>query len=76
MKIKSHRIEQLVDKALDIMSRIEATKQLYKDLDELILLLKDVPNLEKYGVELRDNFAEKNVVFRPAGVRRFELRRL
>jgi len=70
--------EEILDECFLILSQIEATKLLYKDLDALIAQLRDLGFEEgrtSNGIfRLVDNFKQTNTVFRPAGVRRFELK--
>ena len=74
-KPKQDAIGPLVKEALQVLEALDGAKELYKRMDEITLLLKG-KNLAGTGLEMVDNFSEKNVVFRPAGVRRFELKRV
>ena len=63
---------------LDIQAELDARKALYEELDNLVLELRAAgftsTDLNGMRMELVDNFAEgKNTVFRPAGVKRFEM---
>ena len=49
-------------------------RALGRTLKEITMLLKG-EDLSGVSLVIIDNFAEKNVVFRPAGVRRFELKK-
>lgn len=68
----------LLEKAISLGKQLEEMKKLYTEMDGVIhLLLKmgfTTHKLNDFNITLKDNFAEKNVVFRPAGVRRFELK--
>lgn len=68
-------ITKLCVEAQNILSAVEDYKKLYQRLDEITLELQG-QELAGTGLALIDNFAEKNVVWRPAGVRRFELKRV
>lgn len=70
------KIERLASEALEVLAKLEAVKPLYARLDELTVALSEAKGLELYGVQIVDNFREKNAVFRPACVRRFELKRV
>jgi hypothetical protein len=67
-------VVKLAIEAQNIMSSLEDVKKLYGRLDEITMLLKG-EDLSGVSLVVIDNFAEKNVVFRPAGVRRFELKK-
>jgi hypothetical protein len=63
---------------LELTRGIEERKALYAELDALILELRaegfTQADHEGQRLELVDNFAEgRNTVFRPAGVKRFEI---
>jgi len=69
---------KLVARILDIKKELDERKALYEELDQLTLELKklnfEAMTLNDMRIELVDNFAEgKNTVFRPAGVKRFEV---
>lgn len=66
-------------RVLELQAEIELRKALYDELDKLTLeLLEDGfrdATLDGITLELVDNFAAgKNTVFRPAGVKRFEIK--
>lgn len=65
-------------RVLALQEQLGAVKPLYAELDALVLDLvrlgeRSFANANGETYELRDNFAETNVVFRPAGVKRFEV---
>lgn len=67
-----------VTRVLDLQKELDLRKALYAELDALVLELqadgfKSV-DLEGFRIDLIDNFAERNTVFRPAGVKRFEIK--
>lgn len=68
----------LLGKLMEIEQRIEESKKLYEARDEvtLELLKQGFVTIEHEGVEFRltDNFAEKNVAYRVAFVRRYEVK--
>jgi hypothetical protein len=74
----SKKIEKLAKEAIEVMAQLEAAKPLYQRLDELTLALVEAKSkeLRAYGLVVVDNFAEKNAVFRPACVRRFEVKKV
>lgn len=74
-KANSKEMTRLAEEAMDIMRKLEDVKVLYGRLDEITMALKG-QDLSRFGLAVIDNFAEKNVVFRPSGVRRFELKRI
>jgi len=76
---KTDRMLKIIERLATIEMTLNAVKSLYNEKDSLTLELKDLMGV---GVELThgdaiikvvDNFAEKNTVFRTAGVKRFEL---
>jgi len=73
--------EGAADLLRETLMKIEALKTAYDELDKLTEALQffgirpgdDVSTSDgKHTYLLKDNFSETNVVFRPAGVRRFE----
>ncbi len=70
-------MDNRLKRILDITAELEVRKALYTELDALVLELQaegfKQTDLEGFRVELVDNFLEKNTVFRPAGVKRFEI---
>lgn len=73
------RVLQVIERLATLEAMLNASKTLYAERDKLALELKDLVGV---GVEVShgdmimkvvDNFAEKNTVFRPAGVKRFDL---
>lgn len=73
--LTKYEITKLAVEAQNLMSTLEGYKKLYQRIDEITLALKD-QDMEGTGLEVVDNFEQKNVVFRPAGVRRFELKKV
>lgn len=76
--MNTKKTKRLIQEALEVMSQLEANKALYTRLDELTAALKEAKakELKEAGLVMVDNFAEKNAVFRPACVRRFELKKV
>lgn len=71
-------LEQKLARILDIKKELDLRKALYEELDTLVLELQGAgfkqTDLDGMRIELVDNFADgKNTVFRPAGVKRFEI---
>ena len=64
-------------KVLDLMNELDARKALYDELDRLTLELQTEgfshELIDGKVITLRDNFAEKNTVFRVAGVKHYEI---
>lgn len=71
---KKSKLAALEKKALAIMRKLEATKKLYSQLEDVTLELERLGFDHGTKLYLFDNFSEKNVCFRPAAIRRFELR--
>ena len=74
---QSLEIANLAEKAVRIK---EEGKAKYKEADEVLLTLIPIMKPEEIVTlsdgskyKLKDNFAESNVAYRPAGVNRFEL---
>lgn len=69
---------RLSKRALEITGELERVKALYAELDAITLQLVEMGCLAYDGkgwtVRITDNYESKNVVFRPAAVRRFELK--
>ena len=63
---------------LDLLEKLESVKPLYAELDALIVEMHSEgfqsEVIDGMLIQLVDNFAEKNTVFRPAGVKRFEFK--
>lgn len=72
-KLSKKEVTKLAVEAENILAALTEYKALYARLDEITNLLMD-EDLSDTKFAMVDNFAEKNVVFRPAGVRRFELK--
>jgi membrane protease subunit (stomatin/prohibitin family) len=72
----------LAKKAIEIAKKIEAAKVLYEELDavtrELLVVQGTGATKAQFigdqAVTVVDNFETANTVFRPAGVRRFEVK--
>lgn len=64
-------------KVLDLISELDSRKALYDELDRLTLELQaegfSHELLDGKVITLRDNFADKNTVFRVAGVKHYEI---
>lgn len=69
------QLKRLIARARHIQDVLEQVKPLYTELDEITwqLALGQHPNLEQFGVILKDNFSKKNVSWKATGIRRFEL---
>lgn len=70
--------KQILARVIELQRELDIRKDLYTELDMLTLQLQDEgfkdAVLEGLTVTLVDNFLEQNTVFRPAGVKRFELK--
>lgn len=71
--------ESKLKRVIELQAEIEVRKALYDELDKLTLELQAEgfkhAELEGLVVDLVDNFADgRNTVFRPAGVKRFEMK--
>ncbi len=69
----------LLDRYMRLSSRIEKIKGLYAEQDAITLALAELAlgkrlKFKGYVIEAVDNFGEKNVSYRVAAVRRFELK--
>lgn len=76
VKMTKKDLQELSQRALKLMTKLEANKALYQELDEITVTIAKVGETGTPELILVDNFAEKNVAFRPAAVRRFELKRV
>lgn len=67
-----------VKKALSLLEQLEELRELYKELDDITTILQKLHFTGvkvKPGIDfiLKDNFAQSNIVFRSAGVKRYKL---
>lgn len=69
----SQSVSVLLMEALEIFDRFNRAKRELERADQIIAQLRRA-DLSGTGYEVVDNFRGKAVVFRPAAVRRFELR--
>lgn len=78
-------VQALCKQALQLLEQLESVKPLYADLDTIIMRLHELgfesaECLDGETLELVSNFidpktgAARNTVFRPAGVKQFELK--
>lgn len=74
------RAMEIVNRIAEIKNTLESVKPLYDELDELTGELGEVAEVNQTlatndgrFVTLIDNFADKNTVFRPAAVKRFDV---
>lgn len=68
-----------LSRVLEIQRELDIRKELYAELDRITLELQESgfasAELDGLRIDLVDNFSEgKNTVFRPAGVKRFEIK--
>lgn len=75
---KQNDLIETLKRVLEIMHELETRKALYEELDALTLELQRAgfasADLEGQRLTLTDNFADSNTAFRPAFVRRYELK--
>lgn len=76
----THSVESIINRIEEVKSEIEKMSSLYEELDKLTMQLNGSVAvgeelLTKNGntIILKDNFQDKNTVFRPAAVKRFEV---
>lgn len=76
--MNSLKVSALAVEAISIIRKLESVKPLYSRLEEITEALSNAKSkdLEKCGLELVDNFATKNVVWKSSAVRRFELKKV
>lgn len=74
MKTATLKLKRL----LEIRAQLEANKPLYAELDSIVVeLSKKVKREYVIGgllIQIVDNFATKNTCFRPAAVKRFDVK--
>ncbi len=79
MKANMKRAAEIADRINEIKKALEAQKPLYGELDELIIELSGIAEVNTSFsaggnfVTLVDNFQSKNTVFRPVGVKRYDV---
>lgn len=73
------KVADLLERIVAVKAKIDAVKPLYEELDDLTMELQEEVEVDQLlqakgdaFVRIVDNFAEKNTVFRVAGVKRFE----
>ena len=71
--------QEVLARLLMLKAQTEAMKAVYEEIDQLTAMLMaqvGLNNEQQFGgkaVTVIDNFAEKNTVYRPAAVKRFDL---
>lgn len=72
------QVSQLASEAAKVIAELESAKALYQKLDSLTDQLNGAcPKLlAKHGIQVVDNFASKNSVWKSSCVRRFELKKV
>lgn len=63
----------LIHRAKEIQKELEHLKPLHEELDNITLALRELKDVESYGVVIKDKFADRNTVWKSSGIRRFEL---
>ncbi len=82
IKIKEKDLSKMLVRAEKIQLQLDQVRPLYRELDEITSALfnaslastKMRAFLEKKGVALIDNFADKNTQFKTVAIKRYELR--
>lgn len=72
-KLTKKEITKLVTELKEIKSKLEKVKPLYDRLDKITIELIG-QDISGFGLAVIDNFKDKNCVFRPAAVRRYEIK--
>lgn len=74
----SNEVKLILKRVLDIQAELDIRKALYDELDMLTIQLQadgfESAELNGMVVELVNNFAKGNTVFRPAGVKHYEVK--
>ncbi len=69
---------KILKRILSIQAELDVRKALYDELDMLTMQLQDEgfhhAEIGEFLIDLVDNFANGNTCFRPAGVKRFEIK--
>lgn len=71
----------IIDRIAELKSQIDGMKHMYEELEQLTIQLvkmntqlnTPIPTFDGNYLILQDNFADKNTVFRPAAVKRFDV---
>lgn len=70
--------KQILFRVIEIQAELDVRKALYEELDMLTMQLEDEgfqdAEFNGFLMTLVDNFERSNTAFRPAGVKRFELK--
>ncbi len=70
--------KQILSRVIELQRELDIRKDLYTELDMLVMQLQSEgfvdAEFEGYLLKVVDNFADTNTCFRPAGVKRFELK--
>lgn len=70
--------KQILKRVIDIQRELDLRKDLYAELDMLTMQLQaegfESADLQGLHIELVDNFAKGNTVFRVAGVKHYEIK--
>ncbi len=74
-RLTKKQVTELLVEYENIQAQLEGVKPLYKRSDEIIQLLQGC-DLSKTKWMMIDNFSDKNTVFKVAGVKRFELKKV
>lgn len=78
MRPKKPKTMDLFIRAIEIKQQLDAMKPLYDELDKITMQIlesgRTIGETTKATVILVDNFEDKNCVFKPAAIRRFELK--
>jgi hypothetical protein len=76
--MKYKEIKDLLSRAVEIHNTLAGVKPMYKELDDIILLLRLSGTTHfcagGYNLTIVDNFAESNVSFKVAAIRQYDIR--
>lgn len=74
-KLSKREVKKLALRAQAIIQEIESTKILYEERDEIMYRLMG-ESIGEYGLQIVDNFANTNRVFKGSYVSHYELKRI
>ncbi len=79
-KTVNKQIEVVAKRAAEVLAQLEAMKPLYNEIDKLTEELREagITNIVVGTTVLQivDNFASKNTMFKPTAFKRFELKKV
>lgn len=78
-EVATNNLNSVLARLAEVQSALDLMKKLYEEKEALTMQLKELVPVGQevshgdYIFSVVDNFAEKNTVFRPAAVKRFDL---